>query len=47
MERLDLVAGIAEYMRDLADPAEMAMCMRLLEHLRGPIWSEPVSLWLQ
>ena len=46
-ERIELVNRIAEQMRDLEDPADLAVCVRLLEHLRGPIWSDLASLRLQ
>jgi len=47
VERLELVSGIAEHMQNLADPKELAVCVRLLEHLRAPVWRQLVTLRVQ
>ena len=36
MERLELVDAIVERMRRPGEAAELAVCLRLLEHLRAP-----------
>jgi hypothetical protein len=51
-ERLELIDTIALHMQALAgarsvDRAELALCRRLLAHLRGPVESEMPALRLQ
>jgi hypothetical protein len=36
MERLELVDALVERMRGPGDAAELAVCLRLLEHLEEP-----------